>query len=106
MAESNSNEPAFPGEWRELHPTLEIEVVRQNWYGLSKREYFAIHAPSNEVETFIPNTAEKAAHWLGMKDAKEYLENDVWKKAWIKARREWADNMLAELAKEPIDAKP
>jgi hypothetical protein len=101
MEEDNGQlDPAFPWMWHDYQPTTGEQVVREQGFGLTKRGYFAVHAPTNEVEFFIPETTEKAAHWLGMKDAKEYLENNGWQKAWIKARRMWTDALLAELNKK------
>jgi len=37
----NANEPAFPADWKDFQPTTGDQVVREQFFGLTKREYFA-----------------------------------------------------------------
>lgn len=37
----NANDPAFPFHYKDFQPNTGSEVTREQWGGLSKREYFA-----------------------------------------------------------------
>ena len=40
----NDGGPAFPGAYKEVHPTLEMEVSREQYHGMTLRDWFAGHA--------------------------------------------------------------
>ena len=37
----NDGRPAFPGQWYDFQPTTGEQVVREQWSGLSLRDWFA-----------------------------------------------------------------
>ena len=56
-----NNEPAFPGQWIDRLPTTGEEVVREQWSGMSLRDYFAAKAMAVfAVENSIQISAEMA----------------------------------------------
>jgi hypothetical protein len=41
MKQINDGGPAFPGQWYDYQPTTGVQVVREQWPGLSLRDWFA-----------------------------------------------------------------
>jgi hypothetical protein len=47
MIDTGPTEPAFPGQWVDSLPTTGEQVVREQWNGMSLRDYFAAKAMQN-----------------------------------------------------------
>ena len=62
--------------------------------GMSLRVYLMAHAPENEINELIPGKAESLRSWLNLADA--YSAACHYHLAIAKARRIWADAMIAE----------
>lgn len=62
--------------------------------GMSLRDYFAIHANSDVVESIAGSTIKDVAKFLGMDDAALYMPAVHWPAAETKARYIYADMML------------
>lgn len=45
---SNKDMPAMPSQWKDFD-SCGVEVTRESYHGLTKREMFAMHAPMVEV---------------------------------------------------------
>lgn len=41
--DTNNGGPAFPGQWYDFQPLTGEQVVREQWEGMSLRQYAAIH---------------------------------------------------------------
>lgn len=83
------------------------EVVQE---GMSLRDYFIAHAPASEIQDISPQTIDACADFLGMPWG-DYSGGEHYVLVLAKARRMWADAMLAEREKDgprpqPISAKP
>lgn len=44
MNKINDGGPAFPGQWYDFQPLTGEQVVREQWGGMSMRDYFAAKA--------------------------------------------------------------
>ena len=44
MTTINDGGPAFPGQWLDFQPLTGEQVVREQWGGMSLRDYFAAKA--------------------------------------------------------------
>lgn len=47
----NNGGPAFPGQWYDFQPCTGDQVVREQWSGMTLRDYFAAKA----MQSFITN---------------------------------------------------
>lgn len=64
MAADRTGGPAFPGQWMDRDSTGE-QVVREQWSGLSLRDWFAGQAIAVVNENFAPLGDEGDwAHWV------------------------------------------
>jgi hypothetical protein len=59
---------------------------------MSLRDYMMIYAPASDIEAIIPDTVGEISQWLGVKN---YTSIEHYPMALAKARRIWADAMLA-----------
>lgn len=89
MSTEKDGGPAFP---------LYHHGAAPNSLGMSLRDYFIAHAPAKEVADLIPDTVGEIAEWLGMASF-NYDGSKHWVLALAKARRIWADAMIAERSK-------
>lgn len=80
---SKDGGPAFP------HP----DYLHTGADGTSLRDWFAAHAPAQEIDNMVPNSISEAASYIGI-TAKEYRAQEHYVQALAKARYLWADQML------------
>ena len=52
--------PAFPGKWYDFQPHTGDQVVREQWEGMTLRDYFAAKA----MQADLSNWPEDAGDWL------------------------------------------
>ena len=95
-AQWNGGEPAFcaQGAYSSLGD------FQNGWPGLTKREYFAVHAPAKEIEDNGPNTLRECAAYLGISES-EYAKDGAshYRSIVADLRSKWADALLEALAK-------
>ena len=106
----NDGGPAFPGQWYDFQPLTGEQVVREQWGGMSLRQYAAIHlrVPDSGVDWLDEMIRKAQRDELAAKAMQADLSN--WPEDtsdWLKYRDDlahryyqMADAMLAERAKE------
>ena len=63
MSEQNKNGgPAFPGQWYDFQPCTGDQVVREQWDGMSLRDYFAAKAMAAFIAEPL-NKGESSTAW-------------------------------------------
>jgi hypothetical protein len=87
MSTTPDNPPAFPGQWLDFQPITGEQVVREQWSGLSMRDYFAANALSLMSNHEILLTVDKC------------FPEDSTRVAIAKYAYGVADSMLAEREK-------
>lgn len=63
--------------------------------GMTLRQYYAAHAPAQEINNELPLTAGECARFLGM-EPKDYDGEKHYFLVLAKSRHNWADAMIAE----------
>lgn len=61
MNTSNDGSPAFPGQWYDFQPLTGEQVVREQWSGMTLRDYFAAKA----MQSMLLDTKQFAGCGLG-----------------------------------------
>lgn len=56
----NDGGPAFPGQWYDFQPLTGEQVVREQWGGMTLRDYFAANAMQSLLATIDTYPDE---HW-------------------------------------------
>ncbi len=59
--DTNNGGPAFPGQWYDFQPFTGEQVVREQWEGMSLRDYFAAKA----MQSMLLDTKQFAGCGLG-----------------------------------------
>lgn len=80
--------PAFPGQWYDFQPYTGDQVVREQWEGMTLRDYFAAKAMPALIQLFTTGD-------LTAKDGRPATEEHIAEQAYC-----FADAMLAQRAKE------
>ena len=84
---------AFPKQPIIHHPGAGDMVYPQE--GMTLHDYFMIHAPEEEIDALMGETAAQAAEYLGI-PTEDYEYPRDYMKCLVKARSQWATAMIAE----------
>lgn len=88
----NNDEPAFPLQWMDFQPSTGEQVVREQYPGMTLRDYFAAKA-LNLVCGDDGGTVEDAAKEIGI-EATEYKSAVHWPKLCAVKAYRFADAMM------------
>lgn len=62
--DTNNGGPAFPGQWYDFQPLTGEQVVREQWEGMSLRDYFAGKAMAALIaEPVSEGWPSTVSHW-------------------------------------------
>lgn len=78
MTTVNDGGPAFPGQWFDFQPLTGEQVVREQWGGMSIRDYFAAKAMQSLLATIDTYPDE---HWRDGLSMDAYMMADAMLKA-------------------------
>lgn len=78
MNKINDGGPAFPGQWYDFQPLTGEQVVREQWGGMSIRDYFAAKAMQSLLATIDTYPDE---HWRDGLAMDAYMMADAMLKA-------------------------
>ena len=87
--------PAFPRLG--VYPNDDKPIGMSAEGGMTIRDYFAVHAPAEEIDAMSPQDTKQCAEFLGI-EAGTYKHN-MWPIVLAKLRYQCADAMIEERAK-------